>query len=185
MKTKVQAKAHEKYSNLTYENLLIIASFIGVKVNYNYVITDYSIVRGTVGNRGGFSNRRFNYYVNAIKNGTFKPDMSKIQIDIFGNICEGHHRFEAMKYMGLPIAVTIIYPKTLGEICTVNSGPSSKWYPEESFNSAITINCEATKILDEFRDKMLKDDRIRVIHDYVNAGDCFPGVEIKGGVCSR
>ena len=30
---------------------------------------------------------------------------------------------------------------------------------------------------------MLQDDRISVIHDYLNASDCFPGVEIKGGVC--
>lgn len=37
--------------------------------------------------------------------------------------------------------------------------------------------------LDNFRDEMLRDDRIRVIHDYLNANDCFPGVEIKGGVC--
>ena len=37
--------------------------------------------------------------------------------------------------------------------------------------------------LDEFRDKMLKDDRLREIHDFVNGSDCFPGVEIKGGVC--
>jgi len=36
--------------------------------------------------------------------------------------------------------------------------------------------------LDFFRDEMLNDDRIRIIHDYINAGDCFPGVEIKGGV---
>jgi len=36
--------------------------------------------------------------------------------------------------------------------------------------------------LDSFRDEMLNDNRIRAIHDYVDAGDCFPGVEIKGGV---
>lgn len=37
--------------------------------------------------------------------------------------------------------------------------------------------------LDEFRSEMLNDDRLRIIHDYLNSSDCFPGVEIKGGVC--
>lgn len=37
--------------------------------------------------------------------------------------------------------------------------------------------------LDEFREEMLHDDRLRELHDFLNAGDCFPGVEIKGGVC--
>jgi site-specific DNA-methyltransferase (adenine-specific) len=37
--------------------------------------------------------------------------------------------------------------------------------------------------LDQFRDEMLSDRRIRVIHDFISATDCFPGVEIKGGVC--
>lgn len=39
------------------------------------------------------------------------------------------------------------------------------------------------KGLDEFRDEMLKDDRLRQINDYPEAIDCFPGVQIKGGVC--
>lgn len=39
------------------------------------------------------------------------------------------------------------------------------------------------KGLDEFRDEMLKDNRIRCIHDFITASDCFPNVEIKGGVC--
>lgn len=37
--------------------------------------------------------------------------------------------------------------------------------------------------LDNFRDEMLKDDRIRILHDYPDASQCFPGVEIKGGIC--
>jgi site-specific DNA-methyltransferase (adenine-specific) len=37
--------------------------------------------------------------------------------------------------------------------------------------------------VDEFRAEMLKDNRICEMHDFPNASDCFPGVEIKGGVC--
>lgn len=37
--------------------------------------------------------------------------------------------------------------------------------------------------LDEFRDEMLHDRRIRKLHDFLSASECFPGVEIKGGVC--
>ena len=36
--------------------------------------------------------------------------------------------------------------------------------------------------LDEFRNEMLNDNRIREIHDFIRADDVFPGVEIKGGV---
>ncbi|HIV63212.1 MAG TPA: Eco57I restriction-modification methylase domain-containing protein [Firmicutes bacterium] len=39
------------------------------------------------------------------------------------------------------------------------------------------------KGLDAFRNSMLTDDRLCIIHDFVDASDCFSGVEIKGGVC--
>src|SRR5699024_10058185 len=37
--------------------------------------------------------------------------------------------------------------------------------------------------LGEFRKAMLEDHRIKELHDFVNAEDCFPGVDISGGVC--
>lgn len=37
--------------------------------------------------------------------------------------------------------------------------------------------------LDAFRAQVLADDRFRVLVDYPNATDCFPGVDISGGVC--
>lgn len=40
------------------------------------------------------------------------------------------------------------------------------------------------KGLDDFRREMISDTRIRELHDFLNASDCFgSGVEIKGGVC--
>ena len=38
------------------------------------------------------------------------------------------------------------------------------------------------KGLDTFRSNMLHDDRLKYIHDFPDASECFPGVEIKGGV---
>lgn len=39
------------------------------------------------------------------------------------------------------------------------------------------------KGLDEFRESMLADERLRSIDDYLSAADVFPGVGLKGGVC--
>mgnify|MGYP005851032099 CR=1 FL=1 len=37
--------------------------------------------------------------------------------------------------------------------------------------------------LDEFRAAMLSDNRLRVIHDFPDSNDVFPGTQIKGGIC--
>jgi site-specific DNA-methyltransferase (adenine-specific) len=37
--------------------------------------------------------------------------------------------------------------------------------------------------LDDFRKEMLEDSRIRKLVDYENVSECFPGVDIAGGIC--
>lgn len=37
--------------------------------------------------------------------------------------------------------------------------------------------------LNQFREEMLADKRIRILHDFINSTDCFPNVDIKGGIC--
>ncbi len=39
------------------------------------------------------------------------------------------------------------------------------------------------KGLDDFRASMLSDTKVRVIEDYLNSSDAFPGVELQGGIC--
>ena len=39
------------------------------------------------------------------------------------------------------------------------------------------------KGLDKFRNSIIHDKHIRVLHDFMDSSDCFTGVEIKGGVC--
>jgi len=37
--------------------------------------------------------------------------------------------------------------------------------------------------LDKFRDEMINDKSIKVMHDYLNAEECFSGISLTGGVC--
>ena len=37
--------------------------------------------------------------------------------------------------------------------------------------------------LDDFRDEMISDKRIKELRDYPETNDCFPGLNIRGGVC--
>jgi site-specific DNA-methyltransferase (adenine-specific) len=37
--------------------------------------------------------------------------------------------------------------------------------------------------LDEFREEMLNDDRLRRVVDFPDSAECFPGVDLSGGIC--
>ncbi|MCB0738257.1 MAG: Eco57I restriction-modification methylase domain-containing protein [Bacteroidetes bacterium] len=37
--------------------------------------------------------------------------------------------------------------------------------------------------LNDFRNEMLSDNHLKVIHDFKNTADCFPGIRVGGGIC--
>ncbi len=39
------------------------------------------------------------------------------------------------------------------------------------------------KGLDKFRSRMLNDSKLKIIHDFPETKDCFPGLNIRGGIC--
>ncbi|MGL4987455.1 MAG: Eco57I restriction-modification methylase domain-containing protein [Treponemataceae bacterium] len=39
------------------------------------------------------------------------------------------------------------------------------------------------KGLNNFRENMLNDKHIKILHDYLDSSDCFPSVQIEGGIC--
>lgn len=81
------------------------------------------------------------------------------------------------------------------EKATANSSFASAIYPmfidisiklSPKYVSMITPSRWMTKqgqgISDEWVDRMLQNNEFRTVHDYFDASECFPGVEIKGGV---
>ncbi|MBQ0164681.1 MAG: Eco57I restriction-modification methylase domain-containing protein [Bacteroidales bacterium] len=76
---------------------------------------------------------------------------------------------------GFGISATPIYHKFIEQAKKLSPRYLSMIVPARWFAGG--------KGLDSFRDSMLHDRRLRIIHDYPQAFECFPGVQIKGGVC--
>ena len=72
---------------------------------------------------------------------------------------------------------TAIYPRFIDLSCKIKS----------KYLSLITPSRWMTKqgrgLSEEWADVILNSNHFRFIRDYLNANECFPGVEIKGGIC--
>lgn len=71
-------------------------------------------------------------------------------------------------------SATSIYQKFIQKAICMNPRFLTMIVPSRWFSGG--------KGLDEFRNEMLRDNHICEIHDFLEASDCFPGVQIKGGV---
>ena len=68
-----------------------------------------------------------------------------------------------------------IYNKFVQISSSINPNYISMIMPTRWYSGSI--------LLGDFSINFLKDKHIEILHDYVNGQDCFPNVEIKGGIC--
>ena len=76
---------------------------------------------------------------------------------------------------GSQAQATPLYNKFVLQAKKLNPRFLSMIIPSKWFSGGMGLN--------EFRKEMLNDTRLRQIIDYPNSMDCFPGVDISGGVC--
>ena len=76
---------------------------------------------------------------------------------------------------GAQMSASPIYHKFINQAKKLNPRYLTMIIPARWYNGG--------KGLDDFRSEMLNDNRMSEIHDFPDTSDCFPGLNIRGGVC--
>ncbi len=102
-------------------------------------------------------------------------DIIKLLSEMKFDAVVGNPPYQVMDGGGMGSSALPVYHKFVEVSQQTNSKYLSLIMPSRWFTGG--------RGLDSFRDAMLNDRRMRVMHDYVHASDCFTNVEIKGGIC--
>jgi len=76
---------------------------------------------------------------------------------------------------GAGVSAVAIYPDFVDAAKESNPHYISMIMPAKWYNGG--------RGLEEFRTTMLHDKQLRMLHDYVDTHDCFPSVDVAGGIC--
>lgn len=104
---------------------------------------------------------------------TTKPeDIFKMKFDVI--ISNPPYQL-SVNESGKGLGAIPLYQKFVKQAMKLNPKYLTMIIPSRWFAGGVGLN--------EFRKEMLSDGRLAQIVDYINSADCFPGVDINGGIC--
>lgn len=134
-----------------------LIGFTGKDINAHYFDDLLNVMR----------NKQQKFINKILKANYWKKEGKKMKFDA----CVGNPPYQASLGGASPLP---IYHHFINQAKAIKATYISMITPARWFNTG--------KGLGNFREEMLNDDRIRVLHDYINANDCFNKVDIKGGI---
>ena len=103
-----------------------------------------------------------------------KEEKIKILQDMKFDVCIGNPPYNRLDG-GAGVSAVAIYPDFVDAAKESDPHYISMIMPAKWYNGG--------RGLEEFRTTMLHDKQLRMLHDYVDTHDCFPTVDVAGGIC--